>query len=253
MRILISLLLALSPLPLFAIELSGVAEFEHRLTLNSSISGRVEQIQVRVGQSVAAGDALVSLVSTGLQAEVDIARAQMQARAPEVERMQMELDKAQALYKKDSLAKVVLVQAQQRLAIARATMAAATAELELAEFHLSQAQINSPIDGIVLEVSTFPGQYVNTGVDNQTLLTIADNRSMSVKALLPVELYNKALLNQPAQVTYLKQSFDGRVVAIDRQVSVGANNHPALIVQILFGADGTLPAGLPVKISISAD
>ena len=172
---------------------------------------------------------------------------------PEVERMQMELDKAQELYDRDSLAHVVLQQSQQKLAIATARMSAAAAKLELALFHLSQAQIYSPIDGIVLDVSTFPGQYINTRVNDQTLLTIADNRSMSVQALLPVELYSSALLSKPAQVTYLKQSFRGRIVAIDRQVSIGANNHPALTVQILFNADGRLPAGLPVQISIDGD
>jgi RND family efflux transporter MFP subunit len=253
MRTLISLLLVLSPLPSLAIDLSGIAEFEHRLTLNSSISGRVERIHVRVGQAVAAGDLLVSLVPTGLQARVDIARAEVEAQAPEVERMQMELDKAQELYDRDSLARVVLQQAQQKLAIATALMSVATAKLELAQFHLSQAQIHAPIDGIVLAISTFPGQYINTRVNDQTLLTVADNRSMSVQALLPVELYNSALLNNPAEVTYLKQSFRGRVVAIDRQVSMGANNHPAMIVQILFSADGSLPAGLPVKINIRAN
>jgi len=253
MRILISLILVLSPLPSLAIDLSGIAEFEHRLTLNSSISGRVESIHVSVGQAVAAGDLLVSLVPTGLQAQVDIARAQLEAQAPEVERMQMDLDKAQELYDRDSLARVVLLQAQQKLAIATALMSAATARLELAQFHLSQAQIYAPIDGIVLAISTFPGQYINTRVNDQTLLTVADNRSMSVQALLPVELYNSALLNNPAEVTYLKQSFRGRVVAIDRQVSMGANNHPAMIVQVLFNADGSLPAGLPVKINIRTD
>jgi len=253
MRILIGLLLVLSPLPTLAIDLSGIAEFEHRLTLNSSISARVARIHVSVGQAVTAGDLLVSLVSTGLQAQVDIGRAQVEAQMPEVERMQMELDKAQELYDRDSLAHVVLQQSQQKLAIATARMSAAAAKLELALFHLSQAQIYSPIDGIVLDVSTFPGQYINTRVNDQTLLTIADNRSMSVQALLPVELYSSALLSKPAQVTYLKQSFRGRIVAIDRQVSIGANNHPALTVQILFNADGRLPAGLPVQISIDGD
>ena len=253
MRILISLLLVLSPLPSLAIDLSGIAEFEHRLTLNSSISARVEHIHVRVGQAVAAGDLLVSLVSTGLEAQVDIARAQVEAQTPEVERMQMELDKAQELYDRDSLARVLLQQAQQKLAIATAHMSAATAKLELAQFHLSQAQIHSPIEGIVLDVSTYPGQYINTRVNDQTLLTIADKRSMSVQTLLPVELYSSALLNKTARVTYLKQSFRGRVVAIDRQVSIGANNHPALTLKILFDADGTLPAGLPVKIRINGD
>jgi RND family efflux transporter MFP subunit len=253
MRILICLLFILSPLPVMAIELSGIAEFEHRLMLNSSISARVERVHVSVGQAVTTGDPLVSLVATGLQAQVDIARAEVEALVPEVERMLTELEKAQELYDRDSLARVALERAQQNHRIAAARLAAAEAKLALAQFHLSQALISSPIDGIVLAISTFPGQYINTQVNDQVLLTVADNRSMSVQALLPVELYSSALLNNPAEVTYLKQRFRGRVVAIDRQVSMGANNHPAMIVRVLFDADGSLPAGLPVTISFSAD
>jgi len=253
MRILTSLLLILSSLPALAVELSGIAEFEHRLTLNSSISERVERIHVSLGQTVAAGDLLLSLVSTGLQARVDIASAEVEALLPEVERMLTEMEKAQELYDRDSLARVALEQAQQNHRIALARQSAAAAKLELAQFHLSQALIRSPIDGIVLGISTFPGQYINTQVNDQILLTVADNRAMSVQALLPVELFSQSLLNKTARVTYLKQSFRGRVVAIDRQVSVGANNHPAMIVQVLFSADGSLPAGLPVKITIDAN
>ena len=250
MRILIILLAGILVSPAWALELSGITEFDQRLTLNSSISSRVENIHVEPGERVAAGDLLLSMVSTGLQAKVDIASAQVEALSPVLERMQTELDKAQELYDRDSLATVALQQAEQDYRIAAAKLAAAQARLELARFHLSQAQIRAPIDGVVLVVSTFPGQYINTQVGDQTLLTIADSSAMSVQALLPVEHYSPDLLNRKVEVTYLKQSYTGRIVAIDRQVSMGENNHPAMYLQVKFRADGSLPAGLPVKINI---
>ena len=253
MRILLPLLIALLSLPAQAIDLSGIAEFDQRLTLNSSISGRVEQVHVEIGQSVVTGDLLLSLVPTGLQAHIDIASAEVDALYPKVARMSAELDKAQELYDRDSLARMALQQAQQDHSIATAKLAAAVAKLDLARFHLTQAQLRSPINGIVLSISAFPGQYINTQVNDQTLLTVADNSSMSVQALLPVELYRKSLMYKSVKVTYLKQSFKGKVVAIDRQVSMGANNHPAMFLQIKFDTDGSLPAGLPVKVSVDAD
>ena len=250
MRIMLPLLLGLLTLPAQALDLNGIAEFDRRHTLNSSISARVEQVHVDIGQSVATGDLLLTLESTGLQAQVNIASAQVDELAPQLERMQTELDKAQELYDRDSLARVALQQAQQDYAIAAAKLAAAEAKLELARFHLAQAQLRSPIDGIVLSINTFQGQYINTAVNDQTLLTVADNNAMSVQALMPVELFHKSLLNKPARITYLKQTFRGKVVAIDRQVSMGANNHPSMFLQIRFTTDGSLPAGLPVKISV---
>ena len=253
MRIFLILLIVLSPTPLLALELTGIAEFEHRLTMNSSISARVEQIHVNVGESVVAGDLLLSLVSTGLQSRVNAARAQVEWTATEVEKMKIELDKARELYERDAIARVLLLKAEQDHSIASARLHEAGAKLRLAQFNLSQARIRSPIDGIVLDISTFPGQYINTRVSDQTLLTLTDNTAMSVQALLPVERYSKSLLNRPAVVTYLKKNFAGKVVAIDRQISRGANNHPALIVQVLFRTDGTLPSGLPVRIRIETE
>jgi RND family efflux transporter MFP subunit len=250
MRILLTILLGILSAPSWAIDLNGITEFDQRLTLNSSISGRVERIHVEVGERVTKGDLLLSLVSTGLQARVDIAGAEVDALAPDVERMSTELEKAQELFDRDSLAMIALQQAEQDHAIAEAKLAAAQARLTLAQFHLSQSEIRSPINGIVLGITTFPGQYINTRVSNQTLLSVADSSSMSVQALLPVELYSKTLLNRSAEVVYLKKSYVGRVVAIDRQVRMGDNNHPAMYVQIKFQADGSLPAGLPVKISV---
>ena len=250
MRILLTLLLGILSVPAWAIELSGITEFEQRLTLNSSISARVERIHVEVGERVTAGELLLSLVSTGLQARVDMAGAQVDALAPAVDRMLTELEKAQELFDRDSLAMVALQQAQQNHKIAEAKLAGAQARLVLASFHLSQAEIRSPINGIVLGITTFPGQYINTQAGNQILLSVADNSSMSVLAPLPVELYSKTLLNRSAEVIYLKKSYTGKVVAIDRQVSMGENNHPAMHVQIKFLTDGSLPAGLPVQISV---
>ena len=250
MRSLLIILLAFLSPPAWAIDLSGITEFDQRLTLNSSISARVERIHVEVGERVAAGDLLLSMVSTGLQARVDIASAQVDALSPTVERMLSELQKAQELFDRDSLAVMSLKKAEQDHRVAQARLAAAQARLELARYNLSQAQIRSPISGIVLGITTYPGQYINTQVGNQTLLTVADSSSMSVQALLPVELYSKELLNRSAEVVYLKKRYVGRVVAIDRQVSMGDNNHPAMYVQVKFRADDFLPAGLPVQISI---
>lgn len=250
MRLVPVFLLAFIALPLAALELSGITEFEQRLELNSSVSARVAAVHVRTGQSVSAGDPLVSLVTTSFQIHVDIARASVDTLRPEVERMQTELDKARELYDRDSLAQVPLQYAEQNHQVALARLAEAEARLALAEYELSQARIESPIDGIVIGISTFPGQYINTRVKDQPLLTIAGNRNMSVRALLPVENYSSALLNRPAQVSYLRNSFSGEVIAIDRQVSTGANEHPAMIVQIRFSTDGSLPAGLPVQVRI---
>lgn len=250
MRFLFAILLCLGSARVLAIDLNGQTEFAQRLELNSSISGRVNVINVSVGQQVAAGEVLLSLVTTGLQANAAIAEAQVNSLAPALDRMLAEMEKAQELFDRDSLALVELQIAEQNHAIAQANLAGAQARLARARYHLSQAEIRSPINGIVLSIETFNGQFVNTTVNNQTLLTVADNSSMTVQSLLPLELWKESLMGKPAQVSFQQQSYQGEVVGVSKQVIVGNNNHPAITLRVKFATDGKLAAGLPVNISI---
>ena len=251
MRFLLAILLCLASTRLLAIDLNGQTEFAQRLTLNSSISGRVESISVSAGQQVAAGEVLLSLVSTGLKANADIAAAQVDSLAPAVDRMLIEMEKAQELFDRDSLALVELKLAEQNYAIAQANLAGAKARLARALFRLSQADIRSPVNGVVLSIATFVGQYVNTTVNNQTLLTVVDNSSMTVQLQLPLELWKESLIGKPARVTVQQKTYQGKVVSASKQVTIGDNNHPAVTLRILFTANGKLEAGLPVKVSIN--
>jgi RND family efflux transporter MFP subunit len=250
MRFLLAVLLCLGSTRLLAIDLNGQTEFAQRLTLNSSISGRVEVINVSVGQQVAAGEVLLSLVPTGLKANADIAAAQVDSLAPAVDRMLVEMEKAQELFDRDSLALVELQLAEQNYAIAQANLAGAKARLARALFRLSQADIRSPINGVVFSIATFAGQYINTAVNNQTLLTVVDNSSMTMQSLLPLELWEESLMGRPARVTVQQQIYQGKVIGASKQVTIADNNHPAVTIRIQFAADGKLEAGLPVTVSI---
>jgi len=251
MRFLLVILFSIGSTQALAIELDGRTEFAQELALNSSLSARVETIHVAVGQPVASGDLLLTLVSIGFQASADSARAEVNALAPSVAKMLTELEKAQELFDRDSLALIALQNAEQNHAIAEANLAAAAARLAGALFRLSGAEIRSPINGIVLDISTFPGQYINTRVSDNSLLTIADNSSMIVEALLPLEMRSDELLNRSAQLNFKKQIFKGKVIEIGRQVSIGNNNHPAVRLLVKFKTNGQMPAGLPVKIDIA--
>lgn len=253
MRFLLIIFFCLGSARVLAIDLSGQTEFTQRLALNSSISGRVEVINVSVGQQVAAGEVLLSLVPTALRANADMAEARVNSLVPALDRRLTELEKAQELFDRDSLALVDLQMAEQNHAIAQANLAGAQARLVRARFHLSQAEIRSPINGIVLSIETFNGQYINTAVDNQTLFTVADNSSMTVQPLLPLELWEESLMGKPAQVSFQQQSYPGKVVSVSKQVTIGDNNHPAITLRIKFATDGKLAAGLPVNINIDGN
>jgi RND family efflux transporter MFP subunit len=251
MRYLIILALLLTTSSGYAIELDGQSDFARRVELTSSLSARIESVGVSVGQRVSAGEVLVTLVTTGFATAVEMARAEADALRPLVQRRLTELEKAQELFARDSLAVVELQNAEQDHDIAVARLAAAEAKLANALFLLSQAQIRSPIDGVIIEVDAFAGQFVNTRVENRRLLTIVDPKSMTASASLPHELAVPSLLRRAATVRYGDRDFRGRVIEVGRQVAIGKNSHPAVTLRVGFASDGNLAAGLPVRITIA--
>ena len=253
MRLLLAILFVVGATPVFAIDLDGQIDFSQRLVLNSSVSARVHRINVAVGQQVAPGELLLVLDTTSLQANADQASAEVDALTPGVERMLTELEKAQELFDRDSLALVALQHAEQDYAIAVARLKAARAKLTRARYRLSEAEIRSPIAGIVLGTKASPGQYINTRVADQVLLTVADNRTMVARVLLPLEHWNENLLHRAASVTVQKQNYPGKIVAVDRQVTRGENNHPSIKLLVSFDANGKLPAGLGAKVNIASE
>jgi RND family efflux transporter MFP subunit len=251
MRYLTILALLLIPSSGIATELDGQSDFSRRVEVTSSLSARIASVEVAVGQRVASGEVVVTLVTTGLQAAVDLARAESEALRPLVQRRLTELEKAQELFARDSLAVVELQNAEQDHAIALSRLAAAEAKLANARYLLAQAQIRSPIDGVVIEVDAFAGQFVNTRAENRRLLTIVDPGSMTASASLPYELAAPSLLRRPATVRYGDREYRGRVIEIGRRVTIGDNNHPAVVLRVGFESDGRLAAGLPVRITIA--
>jgi HlyD family secretion protein len=253
MRYLPILWLMLLPSLAVAADFEGRSEFARRVELNSSLSGRIETVHVRAGQQVAAGETVVTLVSTGLEAGVASARAETEALRPLVARTLTELEKAQELYARDSLAQVELEIAEQDYAIATARLAGAEAKLANALYRLSQAEIRSPIDGVVLEVTARAGVFVNTRVENRSLLTIVDAAAMQAVVSVPLAAAGKSLLGRRVAVRYADRVYQGKVVEVGRRAVVEAKAAPEVSVHVSFETRGELAAGLPVTVSLADD
>lgn len=250
MRTTSALILLLLTSSATALEVDGQTEFAQTLALNGGVDARVAEVRVVAGQRVRAGDVLVRFDATALAAEVRIAEAQVRRAQPALERVRTEFDRARELFDRDSLALVELDNARRAFTAAEAALAAAEAELDKARYRLSLAEIRAPVDGIVLGVTTFPGHFVNRGVSDPVLVTLAENLSMLARALLPVEQYDPGLLGRAARVRFHDRTFNGRVVGLEPRAMIAENNHPAVIVRVKFTTDGKLPANLPVRLEI---
>lgn len=232
----------------------GFTEPLHDIQVAAAEIGRLETIDVKVGQRVQSGQVLGKLEDSLQQAAVKIATLQsslvgeLEAAKAEVKLNQSRTDKLRKLAQ-DRLARPdELTRAETELQISLARQLAAeeqlkmrVAELERYKLQLERRKIRSPMTGVISKIYHQPGEYITPGDPAIIRLLVMDR------------LY--AVFNVPVEdVVGVQPGTDARIylrssgVTIDAKVSTVAPDidGESGTVQIrveLDNAKGTLLAG----------
>lgn len=174
------------------------------VTVTSPVGGTLADVQVRPGQTVAAGDIIARLDSDAEQIELDRARLA-------VDDAQVTLTRTQGLANSNVVAPTTL---------AAARLAAANADLELrnAGVALSRRTITSPIAGTIGLIQVTRGNYVSA---QTTVTTVADTSAILVDFWVPERYAASINPGMPVSVTAIAlpgRTFDGEVNAVDNRL-----------------------------------
>jgi HlyD family secretion protein len=160
-----------------------------QVDVSSELSGVVRAVPVEENQHVAKGAVLAELDTTRIAAQVERAKASVQAAAAKVTDAEVTLRESEkAFARADELASRGMVadqaleaatatrdRARSALATAKANVAVAEADLELEQADLAKSTIYSPIDGIILSRDVDPGQTVASSLQAPVLFVIAED------------------------------------------------------------------------------
>ena len=141
------------------------------VVLRPEVSGRIEAIRFRDGETVRRGAVLVELDSAVERAELQQARANLTLAESNFRR-------TQDLFGRKFVSQSSLDDARAKLEVARAGLA-------LAQARLARMQIRAPFDGVVGIRSVSPGDFVQ---DGDALINLEDIATLKVDFRLP-ELY----------------------------------------------------------------
>jgi RND family efflux transporter MFP subunit len=167
--------------------------------LSFSTIGRVMEVNVKVGDKVTAGDLLVRLDTTMLEAKIREAEANL------------EVASIQVRY----LKRIGTNEAHLQTAVAEVDRAQALLDLANATLE-AQSTLLAPIDGTVTSVDISPAETVTPG---QIVIVLADLSNYQVETTDLSELdVTKVQIGQKATVFIqaLNEEFTGEVVDIDR-------------------------------------
>jgi len=206
------------------------------------VSGYVSEVRVQENQQVQAGDVLVVVDPSDLQAKVDqeqaallnaeaaVAVARANVEAARTRRVQAGADVAryQALYAKEEVsardydavkatsdASAAQLDATQRgVAAAQAQVAQHRATLNAAKLQISYATVKAPAAGMVSKKNVEVGQFVQAG---QPLLAIVQGRDVWVTANFKETQLSRMRPGQPAEIevdAYPGVVFHGKVESL---------------------------------------
>lgn len=173
---------------------TATGEISPRRTVDvgAQISGRVAAVHVDVNDHVHAGDLLVEIDTTLLEAAVGEARANVASAAASLDLARATLTEARATRTRNDalrerdLASASVVEtseaaearANAEVAGARARLAVARAALDRATIDLDRARILAPIDGVVLTRTVEPGQTVASSFSTPVLFQLAEDLAL---------------------------------------------------------------------------
>lgn len=155
-----------------------------RAELAAGASGEVREVRVRVGDHVKAGQLLVEIDPSLASARVRAAEASKTAGAAELERARRDAERLSGAGP-DIAALAEIEQAtseQKRAAAERKRLKAAEAE---ARAQLGRHRVRAPFDGVVVNRSVDPGDWVDPGVE---VIELVDDSGVEVLVSAPPEL-----------------------------------------------------------------
>lgn len=197
------------------------------VSVSSAVTGVVERVLVERGDQVEKDQVLVQLVRGIELAAFELAQARAKFAARTNQR-------------NAELVEERLISSNEKDALETDALLAALEEREAEEI-LELRTIRSPIDGIVADVSTAAGEFVN----EEEIVRVVQIHPLNVEVVVPVSLYGrieKGAVGRVVPERPFDREFEAKVVIVDRVVDAASGTFGLRLE--LPNAKRTLPAGL---------
>jgi macrolide-specific efflux system membrane fusion protein len=175
---------------------TGALQAQAVTSVGAEVSGTIQRLSVKLGDTVKKGDLIAQIDSTNQQNAVKSAQAamlnmqaQLQAKQADLTSAQAALARANKLAPQKLISDADVMSAQAGLASAEAAIASLNAQISQAQLAIDDAnlalartKITAPTDGTIVAVLVTEGQSVNANQTSPTIVKIADLDTMVIKA-----------------------------------------------------------------------
>lgn len=224
-----------------AVAATGTIKPVNMVDISSKISGLVKEVKVNENDYVKAGQVLLVLDATNLQAQV----AQAGAR----------LSNASANYERSGKLNAIGAVSDQQLDSATTDYNVAKAAYDTAVAQLNDTVIRAPLDGKVIGKPIPAGQTVAPGIASpMVLMTIADMSKLQIETQVDESDIGKVRLGQKATFTvdsFQNKTFTGTVSKISDKASIQQNVVYYNVVLDVDSVEEALKPTMTARVSIN--
>jgi len=225
------------------------------------MSGKVEKINVKVGDKVQKDDVLFVMDKDDISKQVkqaytayEAAKAGYDVNESQIQSAKDNFEKVKKLYEEGAIPETQYEQAKlaasdEALEAARMGVEQARVAYENAASMLDNAQVKAPISGVISSVNIVEGEYATS---SNPPITIVDSDSITIEFGVPGNLVNK--INQSDTVTVEINAAEYKKEAVINSVSSSADLMTNLYnVSIVLENDGLIKPGMFAKVYLNTD
>ncbi|NOX09460.1 MAG: efflux RND transporter periplasmic adaptor subunit [Gammaproteobacteria bacterium] len=232
-----------------AVEYTGYTRLTPVIDLTTPVSGVIQQVNVRKGQLVKQGQALLTLDLATFNARVVACEAGIVAQTELRKEVQREYVRAQEMYEQTLLSERKLQLALIDKLAAEARYQRVNSDCVQARQTLKYAVIRAPMKGLITEVQARAGEVVSHLEQPRTLIQLVNAERMWIEIPVRGDVLDGLRLDQTLDVMLKKQSLKARVIQFEVVPDVLKDPYYRVTMEIKAG-DVPVRAGYKVSVSI---
>ncbi|MFW5818369.1 MAG: efflux RND transporter periplasmic adaptor subunit [Desulfovermiculus sp.] len=141
---------------------TGTTEASRSVDLQARVNGYLQTVNFQAGDVVDKGKLLFQIDPLPYQAELNKAKANLEAKKAELELARSTLQRKQSAYQDQAVSEVEVMEAKAKKDTAQAAIAAGKAQVEEAQINLDYTQIHAPFSGRISRNYVDPGNLINS-------------------------------------------------------------------------------------------
>lgn len=228
---------------------NGTSQSGSEADLSFQTSGRIKNINVKVGDRVRRGQLLAQIDQNDIVLSYEKAKAALQSSEIQLQTMKSSLDRIKRLYQANNASLSDYEQAKNNYAASSANYQSAKKNLDLESSKFNYAKITAPANGVVTAVNAKVNEFAQAGSPVISINSGSDD--IEVRVGMPERYIAQIRQNDPVSVHFQSiagSSFEGSISEVGF-ASSSASTYP-VVVKLLNPTDN-IRVGMPADVSFT--